>query len=354
MIVKDLPYSFPEHRRKYIRRFARILATASYLPDRVVTNQEIINAGGLPVTDQAVRKTLGVERRRVADAGTTDSDILVAAARRCLETAGLHPDRLSKILVTKFLGDRILPMTAALVQRKLGCRAAMHAVDVEGGITAFLHAADLGLRYISTTMEEEQYILILSGGIHSLAVSNSDPRLAFLFGDGAAAVLLGVSGNQHFLATYSYTNYDYFHSAGTRTFKIDGKISEMIYEKGEYHLLYNLYQMGNWKETIDFYLKAAEVTRDRLLQESGLSMADIGLVLVTENNRRIRDLTLERLDVAPESSITVIQEYGNTMSAMLPLLIDTAYRQGRMNEGTNVMMISHGEGASGGGLLYRV
>lgn len=346
--------TFPAFRPRIIRQHSRILATAAYLPERVVGNQDIIDAGQLPVTDVVVRKTLGIARRRVAPEGVADSDLLAEAARRCLDAAGLGPDQLSRILVTKLLGDRVLPMTASLVQRQLNCTVAMHAVDVEGGTSAFLHAVDLAIRYISTAANDNETILVLSGGLHNLPVSKTDPRLAFLFGDGAAAVLLGVAAEPHFLASYAYTNHAYFAAAGTRTLKVDQSVSERIYERGEIAMLYDFYTMGNWKDTADFYVEAAQVTRDRLLQESGLAMDDIDLVLVTENNRRLRDLTLDALGVPEERSLTVIQDYGNTMSAMLPLLLHKAYQEQRLQEGMHVMLISHGEGASGGGLIYRV
>jgi 3-oxoacyl-[acyl-carrier-protein] synthase-3 len=351
-------FSFPAYRPRIIRQQSRILATAAYLPDRVVSNQDIVDAGQLPVTDVVVRKTLGIASRRVAPEGVADSDLLTEAARRCLAAAGLAPDQLSRILVTKLLGDRVLPMTASLVQRQLNCTVAMHAVDVEGGTSAFLHAVDLAIRYISTAANDNdndnEYILVLSGGLHNLPVSKTDPRVAFLFGDGAAAVLLGVAAEPHFLASYAYTNHAYFAAAGTRTLKVDQSVSERIYERREIAMLYDFYTMGNWKDTADFYVEAAQVTRDRLLQESRLAMDDIDLVLVTENNRRLRDLTLAALGVPEERSLTVIQDYGNTMSAMLPLLLHKAYQEHRLQQGMHVMLISHGEGASGGGLIYRV
>ena len=346
--------SFPEIRPRTIRRQSRIAATASVFPDRVVTNQEIIEANHLPVSDVAVRKTLGMAKRRVVEPGVTDSDLLVRAARLCLERAQVDVDRLSKILVTKFVGDRVLPMTASLVQRKLNARVAMHAVDIEGGISSFLHAVDLATRYVSTTDERGQYVLILSGGIHNLPVSKADPRMAFLFGDGAAALLIADSDEPHFLAFYGYTDYRYYDAAGTEPFTMNPEISERIYGQGEHDLLSDLYRMGNWKVSLDFYLRAAQVTWDRLLQESGLKRADIDWVLVTENNKRIRDLTLGALGIPEEQSLTVVQEYGNTMSASLPILLDKAYREHRLRDGMNVMMISHGEGASGGGFIYRV
>jgi 3-oxoacyl-[acyl-carrier-protein] synthase-3 len=352
--VNSQPFVFPDNRPRFIRRQSQILATAVYHPEQSLSNQEIIEGQGLSVTDVAVRKSLGVERRRIAQEGSVDSDLLAAAARKCLESANLHPDQLSRILVTKFLGDTILPMTAALVQRKLNCRVSMHAVDIEGGINAFLTAIDLATRYISTTRDDQQYVLVLSGGIHRLAVSKKDPRLAFLFGDGAAAMLLGVAPEPHFLGSYLYTNHAYFGAAGTRRLSMDRGISERLYERGEHELLYDLYTMDNWKESADFYLQAAEVTRDRLLEQSGLTMDDIDLVLVTENNKPLRDMTLERLGVPAEKSLSVIQEYGNTMSAMLPILFHTAREQRRVSQGDHVLLLSHGEGASGGGLIYRI
>ena len=352
MVTTD--FAFPEYKRKNIHRYTRILATATYFPDKVVTNQDIIDAHGLRVTDVAVRKTLGVERRRVVEEGLTDSDLLSEAARRCLRRASLQPDQLSKIIVTKFVGDRLLPMTASLVQRKLKCQVTMHAFDLEGGINSFLVALDLATRYISTTAKEEQYLLILSGGIHRLPTSKTDPRLAFLFGDGAAAVLLSTSPRPHILASYTYTNHAYFDAAGSRPLTMEGWVASQIYEQGNYDLLYDLYQMGNWKDSADFYLQAAQVTRDKLLEASQLSPQDIDWVLVTENNKRLRDLTLERLGVPQERSLSVIHEYGNTMSAMLPVLLDTAYQEKRLADGATLMLISHGEGASGGGLIYRV
>ena len=353
-IMASTEYVFPPLKRRRIKRHSRIVATASYLPPTVVTNAEIIAANRLPVTDVAIRKALGFDRRRVAPEGVADSDLLLESARRCLDAAGVRPEQITRLFVNKFLGDRILPMTASLVQRKLGSTVAFHAVDIEGGINAFIHALDLATRYISTTQEDEQYILVASGGIHHAPISKTDPRLAFAFGDGSAAVLLGVAQEPHFLATYTYTNHRYFDAAGSRKLQMADFVSDRIYAEGDFSLLYDLYQMGNWKESVDFYVQAAQVTGERLLSESELTMDDIDLVLVTENNKRMRDLTLEALGVGEERSLSVVAEYGNTMTAMLPLLLDHAFSQGRVAPGMHVMLISHGEGASGGGLIYRV
>ena len=97
---------FPQYRTRIIRRQSKILATGAYLPDKIISNQEIIDAAGLKVTDVAIQKTLGAQLRRVGDDGVVDSDLLAAAAQQALQRAGIHADQLSKILVSKFIGDR--------------------------------------------------------------------------------------------------------------------------------------------------------------------------------------------------------------------------------------------------------
>ncbi len=347
-------FIFPPLRPRIIRQHSQILATAATFPPAVLTNTDIIQAGRLPITDAVLLKTLGVVRRHVAAAGITDSDLLAEAGRACLQQARLPVDRVTKILVTRFVGDHVLPMTAALVQRKLGATVAMHALDVEGGISAFLHAIDLATRYISTTIDPDQRILLCSGGLHRLPVSKTDPRVAFLFGDGAAALLLGPADEPHFLACYTYTNHAYFEAARTRTLKLTPEIFDRLVKDGEVELLYDLYELGNWKDTADFYVQAACVTRDRLLAEAGLSSQAIDLCLVTENNARLRSMTLEALGFDEGRSLSVLAERGNTMSAMLPILLHEALASGRLAAGMTAMLISHGEGASGGGLIYRV
>ena len=112
--------------------------------------------------------------------------------------------------------------------------------------------------------------------------------------------------------------------------------------------------MDNWKLAEEFFRTAAITVRDYLLEESNLKMSDIDLVLVTENNKSIWEVTLDALGVEKEKSISLIHNYGNTMSAMLPLLLNEAYSTGRIETGMNILMLSHGEGFSGGGMIYKV
>lgn len=342
-------FSFPKGRHQRFRRFAKIRATAVHLPEQSVTNQEIIDQNGIPVPDKVIQRNLGVKVRRVAAPGTADSDLLAAAGRSCLARAGVEPDRLSRILVTKFLGDRLLPMTAAQVQKKTGCTTAIPGFDVDGGINGFLQALDMGLHYINSG---EEYVLILSGGVIRCLTSQTDPRTAFLFGDGAAAVLLEKSDRPHFMGGYFYANPSYYDLSIAF-----GKLTEIkgeSFRNKDFSFAHDLYAPGNWKDIAPFYREAACVIKDRLMQNPGVEDRPPDWVLVTENNHQIRQMTLEALDVSPDKSLSVIAQYGNTMSAMLPILLNKGFDENLFRPGDNIMLISHGEGASGGGMIYSV
>ena len=133
---------------------------------------------------------------------------------------------------------------------------------------------------------------------------------------------------------------------------IDGTDETVPFEKLIY--IYDTYKIGNCKEAEEFFREATSVVSNNLLKESGPNINDIDLVLVPENNKNIWQLTLEKLGVNEDESISLFGDEGDTMSAMLPLLIDKGISTGKIVEGMNVMMISHGEGISGGGIIYKV
>lgn len=349
--MENTRYFFPECKRKNISRYCEIKSTASYIPKESVDNEEIISKLGLPFKASIIAKSIGVESRHVAKDTDSDSDLLMVAADKCLKQYGLVVDNLSRIIVNKYYGDNLLPMTASILQSKLGSGTAVHAFDIEGGISSFLHSFDAASRFISTGDEN---ILIASGGISSKIISKTDPRVAFLFGDAAASILLGHSKEQHILASYFYSNYEYYElaTAITPLTLVDMRDTMSISE--QLAAIYDTYRMGNWKEAEDFYREAVLAVSKNLFLESGLGIDDIDLVLVTENNSKIWELTLEVLGVPEEKSLTLIKDHGNTMSAMLPLLLDHGFGTGKIQKGMNIMLISHGEGLSGGGILYKV
>jgi 3-oxoacyl-[acyl-carrier-protein] synthase-3 len=327
------------------------MASASFVPETIVTNEEIINNHNLPFKSPIIVKAIGVETRHVAIAHMTDSDLLCESAKQCLTISGLLPDQLSRLIVNKYFGDNLLPMTASRLLGKLGSETAVHAFDIDGGISSFLYSVDTVSRFIETG---DDYILLSSGGINTRLVSKTDPRVAFLFGDASASLLFGYSKEPHLLASYFYTNHQFYDLA---TALSPLRLTHMFVESPEnidLSCLYDTYHMDNWKNAEEFYRQASLEVARNILEESGLGMDDIDLILVTENNRKIWELTLETLGVNETKSISLLKDHGNTMSAMLPLLLDHGFQSGRIQPGMNLMLISHGEGINGGGLIYRV
>lgn len=349
--MKNSEYFFPENKRKKINRYCEIKSTASYRPKNSVDNEEIIRKNGLPFKSSFITKSIGVESRFIAEDNQSDSDLLMISADKCLKQCGIKVDDISRLIVNKYYGDNLLPMTASILQRKLGSSTATHAFDIEGGISSFLYAFDAAARFISTG---DKNILISSGGISSKMISKTDPRVAFLFGDAAASILLGYSDQPHILASYFYSNHEFYeHTTSITPLTLIEKKNTMTIEE-QMATVYETYSMGNWKEAEVFYREAVLAVSSNLFLESGLKIDDIDLVLVTENNRKIWELTLDVLGVGENKSLSLIRNHGNTMSAMLPLLLDNGFATGQIQKGMNIMLISHGEGLSGGGILYKV
>ncbi|OPZ88935.1 MAG: 3-oxoacyl-(acyl-carrier-protein) synthase 3 [Firmicutes bacterium ADurb.Bin419] len=349
--MKSSNYFFPKWKKKNISRFCEIKSTASYKLENSINNEEIIEKYNLPFKASIIFNSIGVESRYIADERQSDSDILVVAANKCLNNYGIKADDLSRVIVNKFYGDNLLPMTASNLQLKLESSTAVHAFDIDGGISSFLHAFDAAIRFISTGDEN---ILIASGGVISKFISKNDPRVAFLFGDAAASILLGYSEEQHVLASYSYSNYEYYELATAISPLTLVDMRESLSVEEQMNLIYETYRMDNWKNSEEFYRKVVLAVSENLFSESGLGIDDIDLVLVTENNRKIWELSLETLGVGEEKSLSLLKDHGNTMSAMLPLLLDYGYSTGKIQKGMNIMLLSHGEGLSGGGIIYKV
>jgi 3-oxoacyl-[acyl-carrier-protein] synthase-3 len=335
-------------------RQAAILATGAALPEAVVTNEELIARHGHGVTAAAVTKIFGVAARRVAAPGTADSDLLAEAARRCLARAGIAPERLSKLIVTKLLGDRLLPMTAALTQRKLGSGVAFQAFDVDGGINAFLQAVEVAAAAIAAG---DELVLVASGGIVNRLVSRTDPRQAFLYGDGAAAVLLGpapaLAGAAGPRIEASCVLTDPRGAGFARGFEMR-RYAHQAPGGHDPAALLDVYRAGDWKELRPLALEAVERVTAEVLSRTAVGLGDVDLVLVTENHGRLRSAVLEQLGVPPERSLSLLEGCGNTLSAMLPLLLDRALAEGRLGPGKRVLLVSIGEGLSCGALLARL
>lgn len=334
---------------KAVTRHAAILSTGAHFPESSVTNEQLVRRHGHAVTAAAIRKIYGVEERRVASSAMCDSDLLAEAARCCLDRARVPVEQLSKLIVTKFLGDRLLPMTAAFVQRKLNCATAVQAFDVDGGVSSFIQALDLANLAIASG---DEYVLVVSGGIHHRLVDCHDPQLAFVYGDGAAAVLVGRSSQPGFEARYQLSIPEF--ASRAVGFEIRSCFPKTAEELADTQRYYRLYRTNDEKSAWGTLLDTSEKVVARLLSDAHLALRDIDFVLITENYRKLHGAILERLGLPSSKSLSLFARYGNTMSAMLPVLLDQAIQAGHVAAGSRILLLSLGEGISAGGLIVRL
>lgn len=340
-------YTYPKKKKKIIRNYSKILSSASYFPDNIVSNSDIMEKSGLNLNEKIIKRSIGVENRRVADKNLSDSDLLAEAGKICLERAGVHIDQVSRVIATTYLGDRVFPMTASMVKEKLGTNKAAQAFDIDSGTNSFLHALDLAEKYINSG---DEYILIVSGGIINNFISKNNPRTAFLFGDGASAILVGKAEKEHFIDSYFYSNYEHFEYA--KGFKMKDMFLSL--KKGNKEALFDTYNLDNWKNIEPFILEATDKIVKSVVFENDITLEDIDLFLITESNKPLRDSIIKHLNIDENKAISILEEYGNTLSAMLPLLYETIREKNILKKGMKLLFISHGEGLSGGGLLYEI
>jgi len=343
-----MSYVFPPPNPWRAQRHCRILSHAEYCPPRAVSNQEIAQAHGHKIPDAIIRRTVGVQSRHVAEADQADSDLLFLAAKNCLDSANQPVDGLSRIFCNKFVGDRILPPTASIVQRKLGATVAFPCMDIDGGSNSFLQAFEMAAKCIAIG---DGPILLASGGIAHGVVSKTDPRTAFLYGDGAAALLLAPSEERHILSSYFFSNPEFMDLHRTRPFVAFASVDREA--PGADAALRDQLQSGNWKDSLDFLLQAATTTVGHLLEQAGATFESVDRFLVSESNGPLWEAIVDHLGIPRSKTVSLLGQRGNTMSANLPTQWCVSQSEQPLPSGATTLFLSFGEGISGGGILYK-
>lgn len=316
-------------------RFSRILGTGGYLPARILTNADLERM--VDTTDAWIRERTGIEKRHLVSEGETCCDLAEQAARRALEAADLDPARLDLILVATTTPDQFFPSTACLLQQRLdvhGCPA----FDLQAVCAGFVYALDVADKYIRTGAA--QYVLVVGAETISRLLDWTDRRTCVLFGDGAGAVVLGASETPGILSAHLHA---------------DGAYAELLqvpggHGNGQPHRAF-IEMRGN--EVFRFAVTSLGKIVDETLEANGLSKEDIDWLVPHQANIRIIQATARKLDLPMERVIVTVAEHGNTSSASIPLALDQAIRDGRIQRGDLVLMEAFGGGFAWGAVLAR-
>ena len=317
-----------------------VMGTGSALPARQVTNDELSEF--LDTNDAWITERTGIKSRPICTTETLD-DLSTQAARRAMESAGVTPEELDYIICTTVSAERTTPAQACVIQQALG--ATCPAFDLNAACAAFVFALDVADGLFVRGRAER--ILVVSAEMMSRTCDWTDRATCVLFGDGAAAAVLGQGGESP-LYTHLTTegNRDAINiptPAGNCPF------SQLDYS-GPEHSPY-LHMRG--REVFKFAVTSIVAEIHRMCEECGVELSDIDHFVFHQANKRILDAAVERLGIEPARVVYTIAQTANVSSACIPLSLDTLARNGELKEGDLVALSGFGAGLVTGTMLLR-
>lgn len=316
--------------------YSRIAGTGSYLPEQRLTNQQL--AETVDTTDEWIFERTGIRARHIAAAEQQTSDLALHAAQRAMEAAGVTAADIDLIVVATSTPDMIFPSTACLLQAKLGVTRGA-AFDVQAVCSGFIYALATADKFVATG--SARCALVIGAETFSRILDWTDRRTCVLFGDGAGAVVLTASDKPGVLSSHLHS--DGRHSGilrvpgGVQNGKVVG--NPFVEMNGQ----------AVYKQAVRVL---GEVTQEAL-SAHGLTGADLDWMVPHQANIRIIMSTAEKLGLKPEQVVTTVHEHGNTSAASIPLALDTAVRDGRIQRGHNVIFEAVGGGLTWGAVLVR-
>lgn len=323
---------------------SRIAGTGAYVPEKVVTNFDLEKI--VDTSDAWITERTGIKERRVAAEGEAASDMALQAARRALDAAGLEPKDLDMIVVGTISADMPLPACAAFLQQKLGVTG-IPAFDVAAACAGFVYALSIGDQFIRTGMNKN--VLVVGVELLSRVLNWNDRTTCVLFGDGAgAAVLTPATGDAGVLSTKLYTDASLAESLCIPA----GGSKEPVTPEGIAAARDKVHMIGG--DIFKVAVKNLSSASRSALADAGISAAEVDWVVPHQANLRIITQVAHRLDIPLSRFVLNIEKVGNTSSASIPIALDEAVRDGRIQPGQTVLMCALGAGISWASALVRL
>jgi 3-oxoacyl-[acyl-carrier-protein] synthase III len=309
----------------------------AFTPERVLTNADL--EAMVDTSDDWIVTRTGIKERRIAAPEEAASDLALPAARQALEQAGVAPEELDLVIVATATPDMLFPATAAIVADALGAERAA-AYDLLAGCTGFVYA--LSQAYGQVAAGLSQKVLIVGTEVLSRITNWQDRSTCILFGDGAGAAVVqpigdgGIAGFE--LGADGSGGPDLCVPAGgsRRPISPDALEDELQFIK------------MNGAEVFRFATRIMVTSAEELLRVCGATVDDVDLYVPHQANKRIVDHAVKNLGLDPQKVLMNIDRYGNTSSASIPICLREAQADGRLQEGTRVLMSAVGAGLTWG------
>ncbi len=312
----------------------------SYLPERVVTNEEL--AKTVETTDEWIQQRTGIRQRHIAAAGEFTSHLAIKASQRALDHAGLKASDLDLIVLATATPDETFPATATRVQAELGMTRGA-AFDVQAVCAGFVYAVSVADSLIKNGIASTA--LVIGAETFSRILDWDDRGTCVLFGDGAGAIVLkgeqgtGTSADRGILANALHS---------------DGRQHDILYVDGgpSSTRTTGLLRMEG-KEVFKHAVVNMAAVVGEVLEKAGLESKDIDWLVPHQANKRIIDGTGRKLGLPPERVVVTVDKHANTSAASIPLALDVAVKDGRIKRGDLLLMEGIGGGLAWGASLVR-
>ncbi|MDP2829187.1 MAG: beta-ketoacyl-ACP synthase III [Sulfuricellaceae bacterium] len=317
--------------------FSRITGTGSYLPAKILTNHDLESM--VETSHDWIVSRTGIHQRHIAADDESTSDLALQASRRAIEAAGIDPQQIDLIIVGTTTPDMVFPSTACLLQNKLGIHSGGPAFDVQAVCSGFIYALSTADQFIRSG--QSKCALVVGAETMSRIVDWTDRNTCILFGDGAGAVILQASETQGIISTHLHA---------------DGGYKDMLTVAGGGC---GVSRSGDPRIQMDggsvfkFAVSVLDSIVEETLSANGMQKADIDWLVPHQANIRIIQATGKKLGLPMERVVVTVDRHGNTSAASIPLALDTAVREGRIQRGETLLMEGVGGGFTWGSVLLR-
>jgi len=317
--------------------YARIIGTGSYLPEKILSNEELSKT--VDTSDTWIRERTGIHQRHIVADGEYTSDLALHASRRALEAAGMAADQLDLIVLATSTPDVVFPSTASILQEKLGVRGCP-AFDVQAVCAGFAYALSVADQYIRAGNAKN--ILVVGAETFSRILDWTDRTTCVLFGDGAGAVVLTAGDKPGIHSTHIHA---------------DGRFQDLLCVPGGVSRQYDaliksqaFVQMDGQK-VFKWAIKEMSALAVKTLKENNLTADDIDWMVPHQANIRIIEAVANKAGVPMDKVIVTVHNHGNTSAASVPMALDVGIRDGRIQPGHTIMLEAFGGGFTWGSAL---
>jgi len=307
---------------------ARISGIGMYVPPRVLTNIDLEKV--LDTSDEWITTRTGIKERRIAEEWEKASDLALPAAKEAIESAGLTPKEIDAVVVATSTPDMTFPSTACFLADKLGCPKPM-AFDISAACSGFIYGLTIANSFIISGQFKN--ILVVGAEVFSKIIDWNDRSTAVIFGDGAGAVVVSASEDDGGILSAVMK------SDGSHWGSLYCPVGEKLRMRG--------------RETFKLAIKSMETACRKALNQAGLELSDISLVIPHQANIRIINALAERMELPEDKVFSNIHRYGNTSAASIPIAMYEALKEGKFKKNDYLLLTAFGGGLTWGAIALK-